>query len=318
MQKAQKALVTGGAGFIGSHLTHRLLRDGWKVTVVDNLSTGDKKNLADVLKQITFLKLDINDTKKLTSAMKGAQVVFHLAAVPSVPRSIAKPWDSHKANIDGTFSVLMAARDAKVKRVVYSASSSAYGETPTLPKREDMPALPISPYGLQKYVGEQYTFLFNKFFNVEGVALRYFNIYGPHQNPDSPYSAAIPKFIRAMQNGIPASIQGDGTNSRDFTYIDDAVEANVLAAAVPAAAGELFNVARGEQVSINELVKTINQVLGTNVPPQYGPERAGDIKHSLADISKARTILGYNPKISLVEGVRRTVESMQPVAKKKR
>lgn len=306
----QKALVTGGAGFIGSHLTRRLVRDGWKVTVVDNLSTGNKKNLADVLKQIKFLKLDVNDTKKLTVAMKGAQVVFHLAAVPSVPRSIAQPWDSHRANIDGTFSVLMAAKEARVMRVVYSASSSAYGETPTLPKREDMPAMPISPYGLQKYVGEQYTFLFDKFFSVEGVALRYFNIYGPKQDPNSPYAAAIPKFIRAMQAGTQPTVHGDGTNSRDFTYIDDAVEANILAATVPQARGELFNVARGEQISVNELVKTINIVLGTNIEPAHGPERPGDIKHSLADISKARTILGYNPKISLVEGVRRTVESM--------
>jgi nucleoside-diphosphate-sugar epimerase len=314
----QKALVTGGAGFIGSHLTRRLVRDGWKVTVVDNLMTGNKKNLADVAKKITFLKLDINDTKKLTKAMKGAQVVFHLAAVPSVPRSIAKPWDSHKANIDGTFSVLMAARDAKVKRVVYSASSSAYGETPTLPKREDMPASPISPYGLQKFVGEQYTFLFNKFFGVEGVALRYFNIYGPDQDPNSPYAAAIPKFIRAMQSGSPANITGDGTGSRDFTYVDDAVQANVLAATVPAAAGELFNVARGEQVTINELVRTINNVLGCDILPNHGPERPGDIKHSLADISKARTILGYSPNVSLAEGVRHTAESLRPSVKKKR
>jgi nucleoside-diphosphate-sugar epimerase len=314
----KRAVVTGGAGFIGSHLTRRLVHDSWKVTVVDNLATGDKKNLSDVLKKITFVKMDINDTKKLTKVMKGASVVFHLAAVPSVPRSIAKPWDSHKANIDGTFSVLMAAQDARVKRVVYSASSSAYGETPTLPKREDMPPSPISPYGLQKWVGEQYTFLFNKFFGVEGVALRYFNIYGPNQNPDSPYAAAIPKFIRAMRAGKPAGIHGDGSNSRDFTYIDDAVEANILAATVPGAAGELFNVARGEQVSINELVKTINQVLGTSIDPVHGPERAGDIKHSLADISKARTILGYDPKISLVEGVRRTVESMRPAPKKRR
>lgn len=316
----QKALITGGAGFIGSHLSKRLVRDGWKITIVDNLSTGDKKNIADILKDknVTFLKFDINDTKKLTKAMKGIPVVFHLAAVPSVPRSIAKPLDSHRANIDGTFSVLMAARDAKVKRVVYSASSSAYGETPTLPKHEDMPPAPISPYGLQKWVGEKYTLLFDKYFGVEGVALRYFNIYGPHQNPDSPYSAAIPKFIRAMQSGKAATIHGDGTSTRDFTYIDDAVEANVLAATVHDARGHLFNVARGEQVSINELVKTINQVLGTSIAPIHGPGRAGDIQHSLADISKARSILGYDPKISLNEGVRRTVESMRPVAKVKK
>ena len=311
----KKTVVTGGAGFIGSHLAHRLVRDGWKVTIVDNLSTGDKNNIKDILKKVTFLKFDINDTKKMIKAMKGADVVFHLAAVPSVPRSIAKPWDSHRANIDGTFSVLMAAREAKVRRVVYSASSSAYGETPTLPKREDMPPLPLSPYGLQKWVGEKYTLLFDKYFGVEGVALRYFNIYGPYQNPDSPYSAAIPKFVRAMQAGLPAKITGDGSGSRDFTYIDDAVEANILAATIPAARGELFNVARGEQVSINELVKTINQVLGTDIAPAYGPERPGDIKHSLADISKARSILGYDPKISLIEGVRRTIESMKPVTK---
>lgn len=316
----QKALVTGGAGFIGSHLSKRLVRDGWKITIVDNLSTGDKKNIADILKHknVTFLKFDVNDTKKLTKAMKGVQVVFHLAAVPSVPRSIAKPWDSHKANIDGTFSVLMAARDAKVKRVVYSASSSAYGETPTLPKHEDMLPAPISPYGLQKWVGEKYTLLFDKYFGLEGVALRYFNIYGPNQNPDSPYSAAIPKFVRAMQAGKQPSVHGDGSSTRDFTYIDDAVEANILAAKVQAARGELFNVARGEQVSINELVKTINQVLGTSIEPAYGPNRPGDIAHSLADISKGRSILGYDPKISLLEGVRRTVESMQPVAKTKK
>ena len=316
--KPKKALVTGGAGFIGSHLSRRLVRDGWQVAVVDNLATGDRKNIADIVKKVTFLKFDINDTKKLTKAMKGADVVFHLAAVPSVPRSITKPWESHRANIDGTFSVLMAARDAKVRRVVYSASSSAYGDTPTLPKREDMPPAPISPYGLQKWVGEKYTLLFDKYFGVEGVALRYFNIYGPNQNPDSPYSAVIPKFIRAMQVGKPATITGDGAGSRDFTFIDDAVEANILAASVSAAHGEMFNVARGAQVSIDELVATINTVLGTTIAPTYGPERAGDIKDSLADSSKARSILGYNPKISLEEGVRRTVESMRPIAKKKR
>jgi nucleoside-diphosphate-sugar epimerase len=212
----------------------------------------------------------------------------------------------------------MAAREAKVKRVVYSASSSAYGETPTLPKREDMPPAPISPYGLQKWVGEQYTLLFSKFFGVEGVALRYFNIYGPNQDPNSPYAAAIPKFVRAMQAGKQPGVHGDGTNSRDFTYIDDAVEANILAATVSAADGQLFNVARGEQVTINELVKTINTVLGTHIEPAYGPERPGDIKHSLADISKARSVLGYDPKVSLVEGIRRTIESMGPLPKKGR
>lgn len=319
-QQMQKALVTGGAGFIGSHLSRRLVRDGWKVTIVDNLSTGDKKNIADVLKSknVKFLKLDINDTKKLSAAMRGVGVVFHLAAVPSVPRSIAKPWDSHKANIDGTFSVLMAARDAKVRRVVYSASSSAYGDTPTLPKIEEMPPSPISPYGLQKFVGEKYTMLFDKFFGLEGVALRYFNIYGPYQNPDSPYSAVIPKFIRAMQTGKPATITGDGSGSRDFTYVDDAVEANILAATVPEARGEVFNVARGERITLDELVKTINTALGTQIPPSYGPERPGDIKDSFADISKAADILGYSPKTPILEGVRRTAESLRPVPKKKR
>jgi nucleoside-diphosphate-sugar epimerase len=308
--KSKKAVVTGGAGFIGSHLSRRLVKDGWKVIIVDNLSTGNKRNIADIAKKITFAKLDINNTQKLAKLMKGADVVFHLAAIPSVPRSIAKPYDSHKANIDGTFSVLMAAREAKVRRVVYSASSSAYGDTPTLPKHEDMPPNPISPYGLQKWVGEQYTLLFDKFFGVEGVALRYFNIYGPNQDPLSPYAAVIPKFIRAMQAGKPATITGDGTGSRDFTFVDDAVSANVLAATVPDAHGKMFNVARGEQVSIDDLVKTINTALGTNIPPTYHPERPGDIKDSFADISKAEKILGYNPRVSLLEGVRRTAESI--------
>ncbi|MBI5469841.1 SDR family oxidoreductase [Candidatus Kaiserbacteria bacterium] len=313
----KKAVVTGGAGFIGSHLSRRLVRDGWKVTVVDDLSTGEKKNITDILKKITFLKFDVNDTKKLTKAMKGADVVFHLAAIPSVPRSIENPAESHKANIDGTFSVLIAARDAKVQRVVYSASSSAYGDTPTLPKVEEMPPNPVSPYGLQKWVGEKYTEFFDKYFGVEGVSLRYFNIYGPHQNPDSPYSAVIPLFIKLIQQGKSPKINGDGSITRDFTFVDDAVEANILAATVPEARGHMFNVARGEQVSLNELVKTISKVLGTNIKPIYGPERLGDIAHSLADISKANTILGYDPRISLEAGIRRTVESMTKPTKKR-
>lgn len=313
----KKAVVTGGAGFIGSHLSRRLVDDGWKVTIVDDLSTGEKKNIADILKKVTFAKLDINNTKKLVACMKGADVVFHLAAIPSVPRSIEDPAESHKANIDGTFSVLMAARETKVSRVVYSASSSAYGDTPTLPKVEEMPPNPLSPYGLQKWVGESYTLLFDKFFGVEGVALRYFNIYGPHQNPDSPYSAVIPLFIKLMQEGKQPKINGDGSITRDFTYVDDAVEANILAATVPEARGHLFNVARGEQVSLNELVKVINKVLGTSIKPIYGPMRTGDIEHSLADISKAADILGYNPRISLEAGIRRTVESMRSFKKKR-
>jgi UDP-glucose 4-epimerase len=215
----------------------------------------------------------------------------------------------------------MAAREAGTPRVVYSASSSAYGDTPTLPKVEEMPANPLSPYGLQKWVGEKYTEFFDTYFGVEGVSLRYFNIYGPNQNPDSPYSAVIPLFIKLMQKGKSPTIHGDGSITRDFTFVDDAVEANILAATVPEARGHMFNVARGEQVSLNDLVKTINKVLGTNIKPIHGPVRAGDIAHSLADISKANDLLGYDPRISLEAGIRRTIESMSPsktVAKKRR
>jgi UDP-glucose 4-epimerase len=303
-------VVTGGAGFIGSHIVDALAEQGAHVRVIDDLSTGKKENLAAVMDRIEFTEDSILNTAVLARVMAGAKYVFHEAAVPSVPKSVRDPLTSHNANATGSLNVLLAARDAKVKRVVVAASSSFYGDTPTLPKDETMPPNPLSPYALQKFVGEKYAMQFYALYGLETVALRYFNIYGPRQDPHSEYSAVIPRFIRLLKQGQAPAVFGDGTGSRDFTFVTDAVAANLLAATTPDAAGEIFNCAGGRQITLNELIATLQQQLGTNLTPVFQDPRPGDIKHSFADISKARRILGFAPRVTFEEGLKRTAATI--------
>src|SRR5580692_10353379 len=303
-------LVTGVAGFIGSSIARALLNSGEKVRGVDNLSTGNLENIAEIRDRIDFREADIADLDAMRRACDGVDFVFHEAAIPSVPKSVVDPLGSNLANIDGTVNVLVAARDAKVKRVVYAASSSAYGDTPTLPKHEAMSPDPISPYAVAKLASEHYMVSFYRCYGLETVSLRYFNIFGPRQDPSSPYSGVLAKFITRMLAGQQPSIFGDGEQSRDFTYINNAVKANLLACKAPArqAAGKVFNVATGRQVTLNETFKLLRGLTSYTGSPIYGAERGGDIKHSLADISLAEKHLGYKPKVGFEDGLRRTVE----------
>jgi UDP-glucose 4-epimerase len=303
-------LITGIGGFIGSSLARALLSRGHKVRGVDNFSTGKRENLADILDRIDFRDTDIVDLDAMHSACAGVDFVLHQAAIPSVPKSVLDPLGSNRANVDGTVNVLVAARDAKVKRVVFAASSSAYGDTPTLPKHEAMKPDPISPYAVAKLASEHYLISFYRCYRLETVALRYFNIFGPRQDPSSPYSGVLAKFITLMLRGEQPAIFGDGEQSRDFTYIDNAVEANLLACTAPAsqAAGQIFNVATGRRVTLNETFKLLQTLTSYTGQPRFGPDRGGDIKHSLADISKAEAGLGYKPTVDFEEGLRRTVE----------
>jgi len=303
-------LITGIGGFIGSSLARALLSRGEQVRGVDNFSTGKRENIAEILDRIDFREADIGDLDAMRKACDGVDFVLHQAAIPSVPKSVADPLGSNRANIDGTVNVLVAARDAKVKRVVYAASSSAYGDTPTLPKREDMNPDPISPYAVAKLASEHYMISFYRCYQLETVCLRYFNVFGPRQDPSSPYSGVLARFITLMLRGEQPTIFGDGETSRDFTYIDNAVEANLLACQAPAnqAAGQVFNIATGRRVTLNEAFKALQGVTSYSGQPRYEPERKGDIKHSLADISNAQAGLGYNTKVDFEEGLRRTVE----------
>lgn len=305
----RKVLITGGGGFIGGHLSESLLGEGADVTVVDNFATGKRANIEKIKAHIRLVECDINDTDRITDAMRGVDTVFHLAAIPSVPRSIDEPVPSHRANVDGTFSVLLAAKTAGVRRVVYAGSSSAYGDNPAPRKREDMPWAPKSPYAVQKLTGELYTLQFDAHFGVEGAVLRYFNVFGPRQDPASRYAGVIPLFISQIKRGEPPRINGDGSITRDFTYIDNVVDATKRAGIVPEARGKVFNAACGTSFSLMELVAAINGALGTAIAPTHGPERKGDIKASRADISLAQSILGYEPHVSFEEGIRRTVAS---------
>jgi UDP-glucose 4-epimerase len=303
-------LITGIAGFIGSSLARAVLSRGDQVRGVDNFATGNRDNIAELLDRIDFREADIGDLDAMHKACAGVDFIFHQAAIPSVPKSVLDPLGSNRANVDGTVNVLVAARDAKVKRVVYAASSSAYGDTPTLPKHEDMKPDPISPYAVAKLASEQYMISFFRCYGLETVCLRYFNIFGPRQDPSSPYSGVLAKFITQMLRGEQPTINGDGEQSRDFTYIDNAVDANLLACTTPAqkAAGEMFNVATGRRVTLNETFKLLQGLTSYKGQPKYGPERGGDVKHSLADISKAEAGLGYKPKVDFEEGLRGTVE----------
>ncbi len=303
-------LVTGVAGFIGSSIARALLKRGEQVRGVDNFATGKRENISEILGQIDFREVDLLDAPALQKACEGVEFLFHQAAIPSVPKSVLDPAGSNEANVDGTVNVLIAARDAKVKRVVYAASSSAYGDTPTLPKHEDMPPDPISPYAVAKLASEYYMVSFYRCYGLETVSLRYFNVFGPRQDPSSPYSGVLAKFITQMLRGEQPTAFGDGSQSRDFTYIDNVVEANLLAATAPAAntAGRMFNIATGARMDLNQTFAILKRLTNFSGSLQYGAEREGDIKHSLADISRAEKQLGYRPSVGFEEGLRRTVE----------
>lgn len=302
------ALITGGAGFIGSHLATALLQRGYEVRILDNFSTGKRENLAPILDKITLFEASITNNKALRAAMAQVDYVFHQAAIPSVPRSVEDPETCHEINVNGTFRLLLAARDAGVKRVVYAASSSAYGDITGEYKHEAMPPRPLSPYGAAKLMGEYYMQVFYQTYGLETVCLRYFNVFGPRQDPTSEYSAVIPKFITAIQQGKRPIIYGDGLQSRDFTYIDNVIHGNLLAATCPDPAGHVMNIACGEQYSLLDLVNILNHYMGTEVEPEFAPPRTGDIKHSRADISKAGALMGYEPQVGFEEGIARTIE----------
>ena len=300
-------LVTGGAGFIGSSLVRALVARGDRVRVIDNLSSGRRENLADVSKDVELIEADIRDAAALAAALDGIELVFHEAAVPSVPRSLADPIGSHDANATGTLELLHAAKRAGVRRIVYAASSSAYGDAPTLPKVETMRPMPLSPYAVSKLAGEHYCQVFAGAYGLETVCLRYFNVFGPHQDPKSEYAAVIPRFVTAALRGQAVTIYGDGTQSRDFCFIDNTVEANLAAASAPGVSGGVFNVACGTAINLNDVVKLVGEIVGHAVPVTYAPGRVGDVRHSLADITAARERLGYRGGISFVEGLKRTV-----------
>jgi nucleoside-diphosphate-sugar epimerase len=299
-------LVTGGAGFIGSNTVDELVRRGHGVVVLDDLSSGKEDNLAEVRSKITFMKGSITDIEAVQKAMVQADYVIHLAARTSVPRSVKDPVDTNRINVDGTLNVLVAARDNKVKRVVFAASSSAYGDTPTLPKSEDMQPVPISPYGVSKYVGELYAQTFGRCYGLENVCLRYFNIFGPRQDPDSPYSGVLSRFSTAFLDSAPPVVFGDGEQTRDFTYVENAVQANILACEAPSASGRTFNVGTGHAVSLNQVLEMLQKASGKKLETKYEPAREGDIRDSLADIRLAKEFLGYEPTVLFEEGLERT------------
>ena len=312
-------LVTGIAGFIGSSIARELVRRGESVRGIDNFSTGKPENLVDLRAHIDFREIDLVDLAAVAEACRGVDYVLHQAAIPSVPRSVADPIGTNRTNIDGTLNLLVGARDAKVKRVVYASSSSLYGDTPTLPKREDMVPNPISPYAVSKLAGEYYMTSFYRVYGLETVSLRYFNVFGPYQDPTSMYSGVLAIFMTKMLAGEQPTIHGDGEQSRDFTFIDNTVDANLLACHAPAndVAGKFLNVATSRRITLNETYSLLQKLTGYSVAAKHGPERAGDIKHSLADITLAEKCLGYHPTIDFEEGLKRTVAwyRERPVAK---
>ena len=302
-------LVTGGAGFIGSHLAAALVESGARVRIIDDLSTGYLRNIDAIGAQVDFVQGSINDEQSLRRAISDVELVFHEAAIPSVPRSVERPVESHDASINATFSLLLAARDQKVRRVIYAASSSAYGDQPDLPKREDMRPAPLSPYAVGKLLGEYYCQVFTNVYGLETVSLRYFNVFGPRQDPGSQYSGVISRFMSALVDGKQPVIYGDGEQSRDFTYVSNVVDANFRAAQSPAAVGKVVNIANSARTTLNELLETMKRITGKmNVTPRYEAPRAGDIRDSLADLTVARTVLGYEPSVDLEEGLRLTFD----------
>lgn len=304
----EKFLVTGGAGFIGSNICKKLVSQGCFVRVVDNLLTGKKSNLAAVSDKIEFVEADMGDEEIARNCMKDIDICLHQGALPSVPRSVEDPAATHKHCLDATFTLLLAARDAGVKRFVYASSSSAYGDTPTLPKVESMSPQPLSPYAVAKLAGEYYCSVFYRVFGLETISLRYFNVFGPHQDPTSQYAAAIPAFVTAVLKNKPPTVYGDGLQSRDFTYVDNVVEANLLAARVEHTAGQAVNIACGQAVTVNEVIDIINNLLGKNVKPVYVDQRPGDVKHSLADITLAEKTIGYKPAITFKQGLEHAID----------
>ena len=303
------ALITGGAGFIGSHLAAALIQAGARVRIIDDLSTGHRENLEEIGGDLDFVHGSIADSKALSRALQNVELVFHEAAIPSVPRSVENPKATHQASVDGTFSLLLAARDQKIRRVIYAASSAAYGDQPDLPKREDMRPCPLSPYAVAKLVGEYYCQVFSRVYGVETVSLRYFNVFGPRQDPSSEYSGVISRFISALLLGGRPIIYGDGEQTRDFTYISNVVAANLAAAEAPRVVGKVINVANGVRVSLNSLLETLKELTGhEDVEPHYAEARKGDVRDSLADISLARSLLNYEPQVGLKEGLKLTID----------
>jgi len=300
-------LVTGGAGFIGSTLVHRLVEQGHSVRVVDDFSTGFRRNLDDCLDRIELLEGDLADLGVCRASVQGVEYVLHQAAIPSVQRSVEDPIRSHRANVTATLNMLVAARDAQVKRFVFASSSSVYGDSETLPKVEAMPENPLSPYALTKLAGEKYAVVFHRIYGLPAVSLRYFNVFGPRQDPHSPYSAVISRFISAALRGIRPTVYGDGEQSRDFTYVDNVVEANLLACQAAGVDGMVFNVGTGQRYSLNELLRILSAIVGCPLEPEYSSARAGDVRHSQAGIEKAQRYLKFEPRVSFREGLERTV-----------
>jgi UDP-N-acetylglucosamine/UDP-N-acetyl-alpha-D-glucosaminouronate 4-epimerase len=302
-------LVTGGAGFIGSHIASSLVKTGARVRVIDNLSTGHRENIEEIGGQVDFVEASLTDEAATRRALEDVELVFHEAAIPSVPRSVDNPRETHEACTDGTFKLLLAARDRRVRRFVYAASSSAYGDQPGLPKTEEMSPSPLSPYAVAKLVGEYYCQVFTRTYNLETVSLRYFNVFGPRQDPSSQYSGVISRFINALLSGERPVIYGDGEHSRDFTYVENVIEANLRAAESSKAAGQVINIANGQRTTLNELLEVLKSVTGrTEVEAEYREARLGDVRHSLADITRARELLGYEPHVGLKEGLQRTID----------
>jgi len=304
----ERFLVTGGAGFIGSNICIKLIEEGCFVRVIDNLLTGKKSNLASIIDRIEFIEADMGDERVAREAMKDIDVVLHQGALPSVPKSVDNPAATHRHCLNATFTVLLAARDTGVKRFVYASSSSAYGDTPVLPKVETMRPEPLSPYAASKLGGEYYCKVFFTVFGLETISLRYFNVFGPHQDPTSQYAAAIPAFVTAILKDKPPTIYGDGEQSRDFTYVDNVVDANLLAARAKKTNGEVINIACGKAVTVNEIIDMINNLTGKNVKPEYTDPRPGDVKHSLADITAAEKLIGYKPKVSFEQGLQSAID----------
>lgn len=307
-QYAMDYLVTGGAGFIGSHLVERLIGLGASVRVADSFITGKKKNLAPFEGKYELLEGDLADPAICARAVAGVRVVLHQAALGSVPKSVADPATSHRNNVQATFNLLNAAREAGVKRFIYAASSSAYGESPTLPKVESMPTSPLSPYAVQKLMGEYYLSVFHRCYGMETISLRYFNVFGPRQDPHGQYAAVIPAFVSAMLKGKSPTIYGDGEQSRDFTYVENVVNANLAAVEAKALHGEVVNIACHDRVTLNEMIRHLNTLLGTTITPTYAPPRPGDIKHSYADIRLAEQVIGYKPTVTFADGLSRAIE----------